>query len=74
MNTNPELYHIIEQADHTENDQIHHQKVPDGMITIARHSLTYVVRKINMSMKIGRCQYGEITKKKLIHCISKLRG
>ena len=40
MNTNPELYHIIEQADYTENDQRHHLKIPDGMIAVSRHMLS----------------------------------
>ena len=74
MNTNPELYHIIERADHTESDQRHHLKIPDGMIAIARHTLNDIIRKMTVSMKKGRCQYGEITKKNLIHCMSKLHG
>ena len=74
LNSNPEMSHIIEQAHHTGNDQRHHLKVPDSLIAVAHHVLSDIIRKINMSMKKGRCKYGEITRKNLIHCMSKLHG
>ena len=74
LNNNPELSHIIEAADHTESDQRHHLKIPESLIAMSRHMFSEIVRKINMSIKKGRCKYGEITKKNLIQCVSKLHG
>ncbi|MCH2206003.1 MAG: hypothetical protein MK132_09070 [Lentisphaerales bacterium] len=56
MNTNPDLYHIIKQTGNTESDQRQHLKIPDGIIAVARDTFSDIVRKINMSMKRGRCQ------------------
>ena len=74
LNTNSELTHLLEEAHHTEHDQRHHLKVPWPQLAATRAMIHSVIRTITRNSKRGRCPYGEITKKNLTVCMSKLHG
>ena len=74
LNHNAELNHCIDEANHIEEDHKHHLKVPEDMVSLMRHSISDIIKKIKIASKIGRCKYGDITRKNLIHCLHQLHG
>ncbi len=74
MNHAAELNHCIDVANQVEKDHRHHIKVPEDMISVMRHTINDILKKIKIASKIGRCKYGEITRKNLLQCLNQLHG